>query len=133
MAAVPSIVSNPAKAQTPARRANDFRSIPRPPKLGATVVALAKAPQRVGTQVADKGGLPGPSARPRAPTPFADELPVSAVPCHGHGRGRKQHMTTLETAADAAPAPAAREPVVGLKTYGFVGFLMVLNVLNILD
>lgn len=42
-------------------------------------------------------------------------------------------MATLETAADAAPAPAAREPVVGLKTYGFVGFLMVLNVLNILD
>ena len=35
---------------------------------------------------------------------------------------------TTETAA-----PAGREPVVTIRTYGFVAFLMVLNVLNILD
>ncbi|MET0274384.1 MAG: MFS transporter [Phenylobacterium sp.] len=34
---------------------------------------------------------------------------------------------------DTAPAAARPEPIVGLRTYGFVGFLMVLNVLNILD
>ena len=33
----------------------------------------------------------------------------------------------------AAPAATGREPVVTLRTYGFVAFLMVLNVLNILD
>ena len=42
-------------------------------------------------------------------------------------------MTTLESPPDAAASPAAREPVVGLRTYGFVAFLMLLNVLNILD
>lgn len=40
----------------------------------------------------------------------------------------------MTTAAEAAPTAAAgREPVVTIRTYGFVAFLMALNVLNILD
>jgi len=38
----------------------------------------------------------------------------------------------MNTSTEAPTAPG-HEPVVTLKTYGFVGFLMVLNVLNILD
>ena len=40
-------------------------------------------------------------------------------------------MTT--TTLDAAGAPPAHEPIVTARTYGFVAFLMLLNVFNILD
>src|SRR5436190_5964504 len=40
-------------------------------------------------------------------------------------------MTT--TTLDRAAAPPAHEPIVTARTYGFVAFLMLLNVFNILD
>lgn len=39
----------------------------------------------------------------------------------------------MTPATQAAPDAAGREPVVTMRTYGFVAFLMALNVLNILD
>ena len=38
-----------------------------------------------------------------------------------------------QPSGESAATPAAAEPVVGLATYGFLAFMMVLNVLNILD
>ena len=40
-------------------------------------------------------------------------------------------MTTATL--DRAAAPPAHEPIVTARTYGFVAFLMLLNVFNILD